>query len=75
MLSRNIFCLIGRVLGVTGIRVVFGCHFLLVSMALSTIDIPSGVLGDANLGELTVFTFAGDLLLMIHELLFLLVTK
>ena len=44
-------------------------------MALSTIDIPSGVLGDVSLGELTVFTFAGDLLLMIHELLFLLVTK
>ena len=49
--------------------------FLLVSMALSKIDISSGVLGDVSLGEVTVFTFAGDLLLMIHELLFLLVTK
>ena len=44
-------------------------------MALSNIRISSRVLGDVNLGEVTVFTFIGDLLLMIHELLFLLLTK
>ena len=64
-----------EVLGVRGIGVVLGCCFLLVSMALSTTDSLSGVLGDVNLGEVTVFTIVGDLLLMNHELLFLLVTK
>ena len=44
-------------------------------MVLSNVDISSGVLGDVNLGEVTVFNFAVDLLLMSHELLFLLVTK
>ena len=44
-------------------------------MVLSKTDILSGVLGDVNLGEVTVFTIVGDLLLMNHELLFLLVTK
>ena len=63
MLSRNFFCLIG----VMGFGVVFGCCFLLVSMALSNIDISSGVPGDVNLGDVTVFTFIGDLLLIIHE--------
>ena len=41
-------------------------------MVLSNIDISSGVLGDVNLEEVKVFTFVGDLLLIIHELLFLL---
>ena len=50
-----------------GFGVVFGCCFLLVSMALSNIDISSGVPGDVNLGDVTVFTFIGDLLLIIHE--------
>ena len=44
-------------------------------MALSIIDISSGVLGDVNVVEVTVFTFEGDLLVIIHELLFLLVKK
>ena len=52
-----------------------GCSFLLVSMELPNIDISSGVLGGVNLGEVIVFTFVGHLLLMIHELLFLLATK
>ena len=64
------FALKVGVLGVTGIGVVLGCS-LLVSMVLSNIDISSGVLVDVNLGEVTVFTFVCDLLLMIHELLLL----
>ena len=53
------------------IGVVLGCCSLLVSMTLSNIDISSGVLVDVNLGEVKVFTFVRDLLLMIHELLLL----
>ena len=60
------------VLGLAGIEVVLGCWFLLVSMVLSNIDISSGVLGDVNSEEVKVFTFVGDLLLIIYELLFLL---
>ena len=75
MLSRNFFCIIVRVLDVTGIGVLLVYCLLLLSMASSNIDIPSGVLGDVSLGEVTVFTFVGGILLMIHDLLFLLVTK
>ena len=39
------------------------------------IDHSSRMLGEATLGKVTAFTFSGDLLLMIHELLFLLVAK
>ena len=41
-------------------------------MVLWNIDISSGVLGDVNSEEVKVFAFVGDLLLIIHELLFLL---
>ena len=58
-----------------GTGVVFGCCFLRVSIVLPKIDISSGELGNVNLAEVTVFTFVDDLFLMIHELLFLLVTK
>ena len=44
-------------------------------MVLSNIDISSGVLGGVNLEEVIASTFVGDLLLMTHDLLFLLLTK